>query len=158
MQENYTSNPKQEILKRQGALNPRPQDVSDPLFLANDFFDPCDLVQVKYEMLRRVREEGQSVSCAAESFGFSRVSFYKAQAAFEEYGLAGLVPSRRGPRGAHKLSEIVMDFLLQSLDEDKSLRSSTLAKRVRECFGFSLHPRTIEKALTQRQKKPRTRK
>ncbi len=98
-----------------------------------------------------------SVTSAAESFGFSRVSFYKAQAAFKEHGLAGLVPSRRGPHGAHKLSEAVIDFLLQAADEDKSRRPMTLSKLVEERFGFSLHPRTIEKALAQRQKKPRSR-
>ena len=155
MQQSKASDSKREILKQQGTLNPRPQDVRDPLFLENDFFDPLDLVQTKYEMLRRVSEDGHSVKCAAESFGFSRVSFYKAQAAFSEHGLAGLVPSRRGPHGAHKLSEAVIDFLFQAMDEDKSLRPVTLAKLVEERFGFSLHPRTIEKALVQRQKKPR---
>lgn len=155
MQVSNASDSKREILKQQGTLNPHPEDVRDPLFAENDFFDPLDLVQVKYEMLRRVSEDGHSVTSAAESFGFSRVSFYKAQAAFKEDGLAGLVPSRRGPHGAHKLSEAVIDFLLQALDEDKSRRAVTLAKLVEERFGFSLHPRTIEKAMVQRQKKPR---
>jgi transposase len=155
MAKSNTPDSKREILKQQGTLNPRPQDVIDPLFLENDFFDQLDLVQTKYEMLRRVSEDGQSVTNAAESFGFSRVSFYKAQAAFNEYGLAGLVPSRRGPHGAHKLSETVINFLSQAVDEDKSRRAVTLAKLVEERFGFSLHPRTIEKALAQRQKKPK---
>ena len=39
-------------------------------------------MQVKYEMLRRVREDGQRVSEASATFGFSRPSFYEAQAAF----------------------------------------------------------------------------
>jgi len=156
MRGSKTSDSKREILKEQGALNPRPENVRDPLFAESDFFDPLDLVQTKYEMLRRVLREGQSVTIVAESFGFSRVSFYKTLAAFEKHGLAGLVPSRRGPHGAYKLSETVLDFLFQALDEDKSRRSTTLAKLVEERFGFSLHPRTIEKALVQRQKKPRS--
>ncbi len=41
-------------------LKPKPQAVRDPAFISgNPFFDSCDLVQVKYEMLRRVREEGR---------------------------------------------------------------------------------------------------
>jgi hypothetical protein len=48
-------------LQQQGTLNPHPKAVRDDLFLQDDFFDPRDLVQVKYEMLRRVRTEGQSV-------------------------------------------------------------------------------------------------
>ena len=46
---------KRVALQRQGTLNPRPQDVTVPLFQENEFFDARDLVQVKYEMLRRVR-------------------------------------------------------------------------------------------------------
>ena len=61
-------------LQRQGTLNPRPMTVRDALFLEDDFFDPRDLVQVKYEMLRRVRTEGNSVTDAATNFGFSRPS------------------------------------------------------------------------------------
>ena len=79
------------------------------------FFDPEDLVQVKYEMLRRVREEGASVTQASAAFGFSRPSFYAAQAAFQEAGLPGLVPRRPGPRRAHKLSGPVLALLEEAL-------------------------------------------
>jgi hypothetical protein len=71
-------------LRRAGTLNPRPKDVADRLFQENEFFDARDLVQVKYEMLRQVRVDKSSVSQSAESFGFSRPSYYQAQAAFEE--------------------------------------------------------------------------
>jgi hypothetical protein len=76
-------------LQQQGTLNPRPTAVRDQLFLEDDFFDARDLVQVKYEMLRRVRTEGKSVTEAATDFGFSRPSFYQAQLAFEQNGLGG---------------------------------------------------------------------
>src|SRR6516162_9160309 len=60
---------KREALRRQGCLHPRPEQVGDPLFQQSEFFDAHDLVQVKYEMLRRVQIEQQSVSQtgAAES-------------------------------------------------------------------------------------------
>src|SRR5262247_504637 len=45
---------KQKALRHQGTLNPRPQDVRHPLFRDSDFFDPDDMIQVKYEMLRHV--------------------------------------------------------------------------------------------------------
>ena len=35
-------------------LNPHPEAVTDPAFTAGAFFDPADLVQVKYEMVRAV--------------------------------------------------------------------------------------------------------
>jgi len=69
---------KLQTLQQQGTLNPRPKDVSDELFVQDGFFDPRDLVQVKYEMLRRVQADGKSVTDAAASFGFSRPSFYQA--------------------------------------------------------------------------------
>ena len=68
--------PKTEALRHQGCLNPHPERVTGPLFDASDFFDSRDLVQVKYEMLRRVRAEGEPISESAAAFGFSRPSFY----------------------------------------------------------------------------------
>lgn len=153
MAQRTTADAKRAYLKAQGALNPRPERVSDPLFLAHEFFDPHDLVQVKYEMLRRVHREGQPVGETAAAFGFSRVAFYQAQAALAQQGLAGLIPERRGPRGAHKLTAPVLEYLLQAVAEDPSLRPPALAALVEERFGISIHPRSIERALARRQKK-----
>lgn len=47
-------------LSAEGATHPHPQAVADPLFRDSAFFDPNDLVQVKYEMLRSVQKEGRS--------------------------------------------------------------------------------------------------
>ena len=146
---------KLEALRRRGALHPRPQRVHDPLFAENEFFDARDLVQVKYEMLRRVEVEQWPVSRSARVFGLSRPSFYQARTAFRRDGLAGLLPRRRGPRRAHKLSEEVLDFVELLLLEDASLRAPALAERVRERFDVSVHPRSIERALERRQKKRR---
>ena len=48
-----TANGKREALARDSALNPHPEAIRDPLFADNPFFDPADLVQVRYEMVRR---------------------------------------------------------------------------------------------------------
>jgi transposase len=143
---------KSEALRESGALNPRPQFVTDPLFLGNDFFDPRDLVQVKYEMLRRVQIEGQSVSEAARAFGFSRPSFYQAQALFGQLGLPGLIRKRPGPRHASKLSDEVVEFIEEQLALDALLRAPVLSQRVLERFGLSVHPRSVERALRRRKK------
>ena len=76
------SDRKEKALRDCGALNTHP--VSDPLFGADDFFDSRDLVQVKYEMLRKVHKEGESVRSATASFGFSRPSFYRSSIAFKK--------------------------------------------------------------------------
>jgi transposase len=144
-----------QALREAGALNARPQRVVDPLFAQSEFFDPHDLVQVKYEMLRRVRTEGRPVTEAAAAFGFSRVAFYQALATFEEQGLPGLIPRRPGPRRAHKLSEAVLEFLDQQRTADKSLRAKQLAEMVLKEFGLSVHSRSVERALAKRRKKGR---
>jgi transposase len=146
---------KSKALRDHGSLNARPQDVTDELFRESEFFDPRDIVQVKYEMLRRVWAEGMSITRATEGFGFSRPVFYQAQAAFERDGLPGLVPKRRGPQHAHKLSDMVLRFIDQQRLKDKTLRSPALAELVQQRFGLSVHPRSIERAMLRRQKKGR---
>ena len=144
---------KEVSLRRHHALNPRPEEVDDAMFNSgNAFFDRRDLVQVKYEMLRRVREEGSTVSEAAASFGFSRPSFYEAQAAYDTGGLPGLLPERPGPKRAHKLSEAVVDRLEEVLGADSSLTSSGLVALLRDELGLHVHPRSIERALSRRKK------
>ena len=139
--------PKVEALRAERSLNPRPEAVRDERFSDSEFFDRRDLVQVKYEMVRRVRVEGERVSRAARAFGFSRTAFYQAQAALEAGGLAALVPGRPGPRRAHKLSEEVVAFARERLEAEPSLRSAELAAAIRERFGLRVHPRSVERAL-----------
>ncbi len=145
--------PKIGALRQRGCLNLHPERVADPLFATADFFDARDRVQVKYEMVRRVRVDGQPVSHSARAFGFSRPSFYQAQAGLAHGGLAALVPQKPGPRRAHKLSPEVVDFLAHARADDPSLRPPELARRVRERFGRTVHPRSVERALARREKK-----
>ena len=142
-------------LQQQGTLNPRPKDVRDELFLQDEFFDARDVVQVKYEMLRRVQAEARSVTEAAASFGFSRPSFYQALSAFEQDGLAGLVPHKRGPKQAHKLTDEVLTFINEARQQEPSIRLPDLAKLIEERFGTNVHPRSIERGLLRHQKKRR---
>jgi transposase len=109
----------------------------------------------QYEMLRRVRVEGMSVTAAAKMFGFSRVAFYQAMAAFQKEGLPGLLPRRRGPKQAGKLTEAVLEFIDRQRAADGSLRAPELARMIQEHLGVSTHPRSIERALAQRSKKGR---
>jgi transposase len=145
--------PKPDALRRHGSLNPHPGRVQDPLFATTDFFDARDLVQVKYEMVRRVRVDGHPVSRSAVAFGVSRPTLYQAQAALARGGLAALVPKKPGPRRSHKLSPEVVDFLHHAQAEEPALRAPELARRVRAQFGRTVHPRSIERALARREKK-----
>ena len=148
-------NSKGQALREHGALHPRPGQVHDPIFQHSEFFDPRDLVLVKYEMIRRVRVEHRPASEAAEAFGFSRVALYQAMAAFQAEGLPGLLPRRRGPKAANKLTEAVLKFIDQQRAADGGLRAPALARMVKEHLGLTVHPRSIERALARRAKKGR---
>ena len=146
---------KTEALRAQGALHPHPETVHDPLFGSHEFFDPRDLVQVKYEMLRRVDVDGQSVARTTEAFGCSRPTFYQAHAAFKAQGLPGLVPRKRGPHGAHKLDAVVMAFVHGLRTDDPTVSVPALRAQIRRRFGLAVHRRTLERALRRAEKKRR---
>ncbi len=134
---------------------PAPERCQRRAVSSGQLFDPRDLVQVKYEMLRRVQTEGQSVTDAAANFGFSRPSFYQALSGFEQDGLAGLVPRKRGPKQAHKLTEEVLTFIGEVRQKEPSVRLPDLVKLIQERFGTKVHPRSIERSLVRHQKKLR---
>lgn len=148
-----SKNAKQAVLRQHATLNPRPDAVRHALFQANEFFDPHDLLQVKYEMLRLVNVDRRSVSDAAKSCGFSRPSFYQAQSAFQQSGLAGLIAHKPGPHGGHKLTPEVLQFVSEARTADPGVRAEQLAQWVGQRFGVQVHPRSIERQL--RKKKPR---
>jgi transposase len=138
---------KVKALLEEGTLNPSPAKVHDPKFQENEFFDPRDLVQVKYEMLRRVSIEKTSVTEATEEYGVSRPTYYQTKASFDKGGLAGLVPRKRGPHGPHKLQGAALAFVEQQLVAGQPVRARELAKLVRQKFDLAIHPRTIERSV-----------
>ncbi len=145
--------PKTARLKALGVLNPHPEQVQAPAFQTDTFFDPRDLVQVKYEMLRMVQVEGAAKADAASAFGLSRPTYYQAEAAYAREGLAGLLPRKRGPKGAHKLSAPLMDFIEAHLAEHGPVGARRLAQMIQTQFGLSIHPRSIERALARKKKR-----
>ena len=151
MTSNHFTDPKEKALKDSGAFNTHP--VTDPLFISNDFFDPRDLVQVKYEMLRKVHIKSESISHAAVSFGFSRPSFYKIAADFEQEGICGLLPRKRGPRGGHKLTEEVIEFIDKDRQKEQPMGTAALLEEIEERFGIKIHRRSLEKAVRRLEKK-----
>jgi transposase len=142
--------PKVTALRAARTLNPRPEAVRDEQFRASDFFDARDMVQVKYEMVRRVQVDGAAVSHAAAAFGFSRPSYYEAAAALARDGLPGLVPDKPGPRQGHKLTDEVLDHAEALLAADPELRPARLVEALSEQFGVQVHPRSVERALGRR--------
>jgi transposase len=139
---------RQQALRAQSATHPHPEAVTDPLFRDSAFFDPNDLVQVKYEMLRSVQQEERSVVEAAQASGLSRPAFYVTQELFQREGLPGLLPHKRGPKRPHKLSDDAMAVLVQEIQEaGRMLKGEELAALLVRHFGVEAHPRSILRRL-----------
>jgi transposase len=145
--------PKLSALRQSSTLHPHPQRVTDPLFAQHDFFDARDTLQVKYEMLRRVQIDGQPINLTATAFGCSRPSFYQAQAAFKARGLAGLLPRKRGPHQAHKLTEEILVFVEELRASQFPPATLKILQQIRQQFNLVVHRRSLERALTRRKKK-----
>ena len=138
---------KTNALIEDGTFNPAPDKVRDAKFRAGEFFDPRDVVQVKYELLRRVSVDKLSITEASDEYGVSRPTYYQTKADFDTAGIAGLVPAKPGPRGPHKVDDEVLAFLRARVVAGEPLRARELAKLVRDNLDIELHPRTIERVL-----------
>jgi transposase len=145
------SDEKQTLLRQSHTLHPHPDQVHDPLFTSGSpFFDSRDLVQVKYELLRRVRVDGYSIAQATTLFALSRPTFYAAQTAWEQAGIAGLLPEPTGPRHGYKLTE---ELLAQLQPLARTMSPPQLAEWLQQQYHLIVHPRSIERALARSEKK-----
>jgi transposase len=146
---------KRQALQATGTFNPRANQVRHPLFQQSSFFDPEDLLQLKYETLRALDVDKCPIAQAARDFGLSRPTIYEAQAQFEQLGLEGLLPRKRGPKAAHKLTGEILHYLQEQAAAEPDAGAEELARRVRKRYAVKLHPRTIEKALKTKGKRGR---
>lgn len=150
---------RQQALSAQGAAHHNPQTVIDPLFRDSAFFDPNDLVQVKYEMLRSVQLGTHRVVQAAEAFGLSRPVFYVTRDLFNREGLPGLLPRKRGPKQPHKLNDEALAVLVKAVQEaQRMLSGEELALVLAQRCRIQAHPRSILRRLVpylKRQEKKR---
>lgn len=148
-------NAKLAALAASGTLNRDPQTVRDPLFRGGGFFDPRDLLQLRYEMIRRHRIENLSVAVTAELFGVSLPTAYQAHTAFDAGGLAGLLPKRRGPKQGHKLTPEILAHIEQRRRERPDWRTSDMQTDLQQRFGLTVHRRSLERVLRGKKKLPR---
>ncbi len=136
---------KEKYLKESATFNPKASEVKDELFIKNVFFDPRDAMQVKYEMLRKVGKEKFEIKEAVHLFGMSRQYYYKIKNAFDQKGMAGLLPEKRGPKHPFKLTDDIVRFIDKIIKEKPSLSNQQITEKIKARFKLTLHPRTIER-------------
>jgi transposase len=136
---------KKEILQGNGTYNKNYEKVKDARFIGGDFYDPMDIVQVKYEMIKDVSGGGKSVTDAADDFGFSRAAYYGIKDAFDKQGVSGLIPEKRGPRSPHKLTPEYQKQIDDYIANKPGASSAELAAAISGDSATGISKRTIER-------------
>ena len=136
---------KKDYLIENGTYNKNHSKVKVERFSGSDFYDPLDMAQVKYEMLKEVEQKGVSITAATEDFGFSRTAYYSIRDSFDKRGISGLIPEKPGPRKPHKLTPEYQNLVNEWVAEDPKISSSELARRIGENYAIAVNKRTIER-------------
>jgi transposase len=138
---------KKKFLEHEGLLNPKPQRIAHPLFETIDFFDPLDLPQVRYEMIRAARAEKNTVAEACKLFGFSREYFYKLERAFMARGYVALLGSTMGRRPIIALNQEVVNFIVHRKIEENQLSGENLRQEIKRLYNVDCSRRTVERIV-----------
>ena len=149
-----TTPAKRKALLGSGTLNPHPEAVRSELFQM-DFFDPYDLAQVKYEMLRAHSVDEDPVAEACRQFGLSRESFYQIERAFHELGFCAFLPRKRGRKGPVKLRGEVLEFAVAQKKEHPDIDPGRLAALIRERYGIAIHRTTVLRGMKKKLHAPK---
>lgn len=149
---NRKSSPVHQVDRR--PLERRLPDIRDQLFRSGEFFDPSDVVQVKYEMLRRHRVDGLSVTAVAALFGVSRQTVYNVARDFDRHGIVGLSSAkpkaRPGPREGWKCTREVVAFAARRRRQKPDVALAQLAREVERRFRISITAGALRHALAVR--------
>ena len=141
----YINTAKIEILKANGSYNRHASAVVSPLFIGNAHFDPHDLVQVKYEMLRAVMRNEMTVTEASGQFGFSRAAYYKIEKSFGCAGVNGLFLQKTGPKSAVKATKEILRFADELKDNDPGITNDRIVEEIQKQKGVALHKRSLQR-------------
>jgi len=141
------STPKSQFLKKEKIINPRPERVIHPLFQKTEFFDPFDLPQVRYELLRSARSEELSIAEACRQFGFSREYFYQLDRAFMERGFVSMLGSPIGRRPIIALNQEIVNFIIQRRIQNSNLSGENLRQEVHKNYKVQCSRRSVERIV-----------
>jgi transposase len=138
---------KKKFLEQEGLINPKPERISHPLFETLNFFDPIDLPQVRYEMIRAARVENISVSQACKLFGFSREYFYKLERSFMARGYVALLGSTMGRRPIIALNQEIVNFIVHRKMEQPTISGESLRQELQQLYSVDCSRRTVERIV-----------
>lgn len=143
---------KTKALIENGSYNKNADSVSNPVFKGNPYFDPQDLVQVKYEMLRAVKAGGLNVSDASRQFGFSRTAYYKIEKRFCSAGVDGLCTQKTGPKLPSKITSDIEEYVAQLREGEPGITNDEIVERLKFEKGVSIHKRSLQRAQSKKKR------
>ncbi len=143
---------KKETLLGNGSYNKNYSKVERKKFLEDNFYDPMDIIQVKYELLRDAKDARRGIGGITNEYGYTRASYYNIKAAFEKDGLAALVPGKTGPKAPHKLTSERQEYIERYISENPSASSAEITTDLSSSIGIKISKRTVERY--RRKKKP----
>jgi transposase len=150
---NPANDKKLETLRANGSFNRHAASVASPLFAENPYFDPRDLVQVKYEMLRAVKNGEASVTDASRQFGFSRAAYYKTERRFGESGVEGLCLRKTGPKAPAKATDDVLDFAAGLKAGRPGITNDEVVREIQAKKGVGLSKRSLQRARAKKKRR-----
>ncbi len=134
-----------ELLRRARCLHRSPENVKDERFTQqSDFFDNRDIVQVKYELLRRCEVEGSDVASTCPDFGFSRTTYYKVQQAFLSGGMPSLMGRQRGRPKPIKVTDVVLGYTIAEKAKNPKLTAKDMAAALDTRYHVHLSERMVQ--------------
>ena len=136
---------KTKALIENGSFNKNAESVNNLTFKSNPYFDPQDLVQVKYEMLRAVKTDGLNVSDASKQFGFSRTAYYKIERRFSNAGVDGLCTQKTGPKLPSKITSDIEEYVTQLKEDDPGITNDDIVEKIWSEKGVSIHKRSLQR-------------
>jgi len=136
---------KKEILIKNGTFNKNHDKVKREGFSEGGFYDPMDIVQVRYEMIKDADDSEKTIGQISSEYGYSRASYYHIKDNFDKGGIAALIPERTGPKEARKLTGDLREYIKEYTQRNPKASSSKIAAEIESVKGVTVSKRTIER-------------
>jgi len=136
---------KKDVLMKNGTYNKNHSKVKKEKFQEGGFYDPMDIVQVRYEMIKEAGDGGKAIEQVTGEYGYSRASYYHIKGDFDNGGMIALVPEKTGPRSPSKLTGDLQEYIANYVEGNPRASSSQIAMAIEQDKGVTVNKRTVER-------------
>jgi hypothetical protein len=141
---------KKEALVENGTFNRNHEKVKRSKFLAGGFYDPTDIMQVKYEMLRDAMGDIGSIEALSGEYGYTRASYYNIREAFDRGGVMALAHGKTGPKEPRKLTREAQAHIEGYTAGHPSASANDIRANLVQDKGIQVSKRTVERHMAKK--------